>query len=225
MSDDPELPIPEAAEEDGPAPAAEHSPPAGEGLFSDVDDGLSLMTAKCNVNDGLLRLLTRDLKFTEFAREALVIVMKSVKCEAGSLLEVDHSSNTIFFRAVVGSSSDQLADFVIPMGKGIVGYVAESRQSLVVSNLSENASHLRAIQEVIGFETRNLVAVPIIVRGRVFGVLELLNRVGEDTFTKDDSELLTYVCEMLAKALEVRLMLAWALHHAGRTENRTQEAA
>jgi GAF domain-containing protein len=136
--------------------------------------------------------------------------MKVVKCEAGSIFEVDESRNALFFRAVVGQSSDQLASFVIPLGQGIVGHVAESRQPVVVSDVPENKMHLKAVQKAVGFETRNIVALPIIVRGRVFGVLELLNRVGEAEFTPTDMELLGACIQLAAKAIEVRLMIAWA---------------
>ena len=53
-----------------------------------------------------------------------VRVPKVVKSEAGSLLEVDHEKNSLFFRAVVGASSDRVSNFVIPMGQGVVGHVA-----------------------------------------------------------------------------------------------------
>ncbi len=172
-------------------------------------DSLAQLTAKFSVVDALLRLTTRDCKFPDFMRELLLIVMRVVKSEAGSLLEVDPVSRTIFFRAVVGQSSDRVADFVIPMGQGIVGHVAESRQMLHVKNVGESRIHLKAIQEAVGFEARNMIAVPIVVRGQTFAVLELLNRVGEEDFTTADLELMDYFCEMAAKAIEARLMISW----------------
>jgi GAF domain-containing protein len=96
------------------------------------------------------------------------------------------------------------------MGQGIVGHVAESKQPLIVSNVSENRNHLKAIEKAVGFETRNLVAIPIIVRGQVFAVLELLNRQGEDNYSEEDLEVLKYLCETAGKTIEIRMMIAWA---------------
>ncbi len=190
-------------------------PPIQEGAYSTssvllADDSLAFLSAKFAVVEQLLHLLTRDYKFKDFCRELLLIVMKAVKSEAGSILEMDYKNKTLFFRAVAGQSSDRLANFVIPFGQGIVGYVAESRQPLVVSNVPENRVHLKSIEKAVGFETRNIVAVPIVIRGRVFAVLELLNRVGETTYTSSDVELLTYLCGIISKAIEIRLMLAWS---------------
>ncbi len=198
------------------APPAPESPMAGlrsssiVGLFG--DDSIAMTAAKLSVNEAILNLLTKDYAFSDFVRELLLTIMKVVKCEAGSILEVDHAKGVLFFRAVAGQSSDRVASFVIPIGQGIVGHVAESRLPLVVSNVSENKLHLKAIQDAVGFEAHNLVALPIVVRGKVFGVLELLNRIGESDFLPTDIELLTYLCEMSAKAVEIRMMIAWTRH-------------
>jgi GAF domain-containing protein len=110
--------------------------------------------------------------------------------------------------------------FVIPLGQGIVGYVAESRQPILVANVEENRRYLRAIQDAVGFEARNLVALPIVIRGRVYGVVELLNRVGEENYTPTDLEVLSGICELAGKAIEIRLMLGWAAK-----SDRSEEAA
>lgn len=186
------------------AELAEH--PA-DALFT--DDSLPLIAARLAAVESMIRLLVKNIRFGEFVREILLIVMKVVTSEAGSILEVDHKSGNLFFRSVVGQSSERVAKFLIPMGKGIVGYVAESKQPIVVANVKENEVHLKSIQHAVGFETRDLVAIPIIIRGKVYGVLELLNRVGGQGYTPSDVENLTYLCEMAGRAIEVRLMLAW----------------
>ncbi|MEK6579841.1 MAG: GAF domain-containing protein [Bdellovibrionota bacterium] len=187
--------------------SAELKGPPSEGLFT--DDSLPLTAARLNAVESMLRLLTKNVKYGEFVREILLIIMKVVTSEAGSILEVDQKSGNLFFRSVVGQSAERIAKFLIPMGKGIVGYVAESRQPLVVANVKENEVHLKSIQHAVGFETRDLIAIPIVIRGKVYGVLELLNRVGGDGYTPSDVENLTYLCDMAGRAIEIRLMLAW----------------
>jgi GAF domain-containing protein len=192
------------------APPEGDSPTAGHGgsvgLF---DDSIASTAGKLAIAEGCLKAITRDQAFPDFTRELLLLFMKVVKCEAGSLFELDQSRNALFFRSVVGTSSDRLGNFSVPIGQGIVGHVAESRRPLVVDNVPENHIHLKAIQDAVGFEARNMVALPIIIRGRLYGVLELLNRVGETGFSAFDMEILSYACEMAGKAIEARLMIAW----------------
>lgn len=202
-------------------------PEAGVGTL--LGDGIPSMASKLTVLENLTALLTRDLKFQDFIREVLVTIMKAVKSEAGSILEVNYEDRTIFFRAAAGHSSDRVVRFVIPMGQGIVGYVVESQQPLIVADVPENRIHLKAITDAIGFSARNLVAVPIVIRGRVYGVLELLNRVGQDTYTEADVELLRKLCFYAARAIEIRLMITWAQQNSqknsGPQNNQSGEAA
>ena len=177
-------------------------------------EGLAGTSRRLAAVEAFLDLLTRDYKFGDFVREILRATMKAVPSEAGSILELDWKNESLFFRAVEGQSADRVNSFVIPFGQGIVGHVAESRQPMVVNDMAENRVHLKSIQDAVGFPTRNLVAVPIVIRGKVFGVLELLNRVGESDYSPDDIELLQALCEHAGKAIEVRLMLAWALRSA-----------
>lgn len=185
------------------------SPEAGASTL--LSDDIPIIAAKLACSEAFLRLLTSDLKFQDFTRELLLTIIQTVKCEAGSILEINHQNRTIFFRSAVGVSSDRVVRFIIPMGQGIVGYVAESRQPLVVANVEENQVHLKAITDAIGFEARNMVALPVVIRGEVFGVIELLNRVGDDGFSPADVELLSAICELAAKAIEIRLMISWAM--------------
>jgi GAF domain-containing protein len=221
--DSPELAL-EMTLEAPPTAAAEPATQLGGSMSGLLGDDTALLTAaKFSLVEAFLRQITRDQSFGDFLREILLASMKVVKSEAGSLLEVDHERNSIFFRSTVGTSSDRVSGFVIPMGQGIVGHVAESRRPLVVANVAENKLHLKSIQDAVGFETRNLVAVPIVIRGRIYGVLELLNRVGEPDYTPADVELLAYACEMAAKAIEARLMIAWsAKSRTGRPEGKNE---
>ena len=194
----------------------------GNLLFA--EESLASAVSKATALEGFLNLVNRDIKFSEFVREILLIIMQAIRSEAGSIFELDRANKSLFFRAVIGQSSDQVQHFIIPMGQGVVGHVAESKQPLVVQNIEENKIHLKSIQNVVGFETRNLVAVPILVRGQLYGVLELLNRLGEEAYTPADIELLTCLCNMASKIIEIRMTVAWALKQ-GKSDDESRGAA
>src|SRR4051812_29574296 len=106
---------PDNPKDDQPVAPVLEAPPPPEAPVNSLsslfaDDALTFVTtAKFTILESLLNLLTRSCKFNEFTREILLTLMRVVKSEAGSLLEVDHTSNTLFFRAVVGQSSDKVA--------------------------------------------------------------------------------------------------------------------
>ncbi len=188
-------------------------------LFS--ESSLATMMSKVSVLETFLKSTTKDCKFSDFLRELLLAIMQVIKSEAGSIFELDAETNSLFFRAVVGSRSDRIVNFIIPMGQGIVGHVAESKLPISVENVPENSVHLKSIERAVGFETRNIVAFPILIRGQLFGVLELLNRVGESNYTPEDQELLKYLCTMCSKFIEIRLMIAWSLEEKDAAKKKT----
>ena len=197
-------------------------------MLEAVDDGMSgdmsfasgldagnvdELAGRLSLVEAALALLTRDMGFQEFCRELLVALMKVIPCEASSILEVNHKEGLVFFRVASGHSSDRIVNFVIPLGKGIVGQVIESRRSLLMSQVGENQVHLKEVAAAVGFDVRDMIAAPIIIRGQVHGVVELLNNAGETGFTTHDQEKLDRMCVILGRALEIRMMLAWTKKH------------
>jgi sigma-B regulation protein RsbU (phosphoserine phosphatase) len=61
---------------------------------------------------------------------------------------------------------------------------------------------LSKLDEVFGFETRSMVAVPLAARGKVLGVIEVINKRSGDNFTEDDSSLLSILATLAASALD-----------------------
>ena len=159
------------------APAPPDSPITGSvGTLFGEADGHGL--AKLAIVEGLPGLVTRELSYQEFVIEILISVLKVVKSEAGSILEVNHDANHLFFRAVAGTASDRLAQYTIPMGKGIVGHVAETRLPMSVHSIKDNPIYL--------------------------------NRIGDESYSAADVALLSYATDMIAKAIEARLMISSA---------------
>jgi len=92
--------------------------------------------------------------------------------------------------------------------------VQESRQLAHVSDCSKDERFLRTIGNVVGFQTRNLIAAPIIIRNKVFGVVEVINRIGEPAFTTEDIEIVRYLCGAASKFIEARLVMNWVASRA-----------
>ncbi len=183
--------------------------PAAQGAMFLDESAIAINASKLAALEGMAGLLGRDLSYQDFMREILLVFLKAIKCEAGSLFEAEPDGKVLFFRAVAGQSSDQLDSIRIPAGKGIVGHVHESRQITHVADCSKDDRFLKTVGDAVGFQTRNLIAAPIVIRGRVFGVVEVINRMGEGGFTSEDIELIGYLCDAASKFIEARLVMNW----------------
>ena len=133
------------------------------------------------------------------------IVAKAIEllgAEAGSLLLLDEQHNELVFEVTFGPAAEDLRGQRLPFGKGIVGAVAQTRQPQIVNETQTDARWLRDVDRSTAFSTRAIVAVPMITKDRVIGVLELINKRDADRFTEDDQQLLTAFATNAAVAVE-----------------------
>lgn len=187
-------------------PESDHSPDSQASLLFD-SESVAVLASRLNTAEALIGLLVRDVSHHEFMQEVLLSFLRAIKCEAGSLLEVDRPTGALFFRAIAGQSSDKLAGVRIPRGAGIVGHVAESRRPILVEDTSTDERYLKVVSAAVGFPARNLMAAPIVIRNEVFAVVEVFNRLGKPYFDRADLDLLERISDMAANVIEARLML------------------
>jgi signal transduction histidine kinase len=128
--------------------------------------------------------------------------MELLNAEAGSLLLVDDQHNELVFEVTLGPAAPDLRGQRLPMNKGIVGAAAQTRRPQIVNEAQQDSRWLRDVDKSTAFSTRALLAVPMIVKDKVTGVIELINKRGMDSFTEDDQNLLTAFAVNAAVAVD-----------------------
>jgi signal transduction histidine kinase len=128
--------------------------------------------------------------------------MELINAEAGSLLLVDDQRNELVFEVTLGPAAPDLHGQRLPMNKGIVGAAAQTRRPQIVNEAQQDSRWLRDVDKTTAYSTRALLAVPMIVKDKVIGVIELINKLGMDSFTEDDQNLLTAFAVNAAVAVE-----------------------
>jgi len=106
--------------------------------------------------------------------------------EASSLLLLDPEGKELEFVVALGSKGDEVKSFRVPKGQGIVGWVAQHNRSIIVDDVASDSRFYSKISKNVGYTTRNILASPLRVKGQCVGVLEILNKIGNDVFTNDD---------------------------------------
>jgi GAF domain-containing protein len=120
----------------------------------------------------------------------------------GSLMLIDEETDELVFVIVHGSVRETLTGHRFDRRQGIAGWVAEHVEPVLISNVRTDARFLSEVDERFGFVTRSLVAVPLAARGRVLGVIEVLNKRSMADFTDDDASLLGVLATLSASALD-----------------------
>src|SRR5262249_57292892 len=85
----------------------------------------------------------------------------------------------------------------VPIGQGVAGSIAESRAPLVV----EDIAALEAPSPVLRQQARSLIGAPLIVEGRLIGVIHA-DTILARRFTESDLRLLQLAADRIALAIE-----------------------
>jgi signal transduction histidine kinase len=121
--------------------------------------------------------------------------------EASSLLL--RKSDVLHFEVAFGKKGTEVKKLTVPLGAGIAGSVALSGKSTIVRKAdTEGSGIFKDIDKKSGFTTRNLLCVPLRVKERIIGVVEVMNRRDKEGYNEDDISLLEGFANEAALAIE-----------------------
>lgn len=127
-----------------------------------------------------------------------------LKTQGASLLLYEEETGDLVFDIARGDRSSILARSRIPAGKGIAGECAKLKKPIIVNDAQRDPRLHRRIDETSGFITKKLIAVPMIARDKLIGVLEAVNTIDNRDFTKKDIKLLMFLAGMAGIAIQNR---------------------
>src|SRR5262249_45381421 len=100
------------------------------------------------------------------------------RAETSSIWELDEERQELFFRLVRGRAAGEIRGLRVPIDYGIVGSVARSGEAEVVNDVTADPRWKGDPQGV--FQTRAILAVPLVAHGKVMRAVQLLNPGGND---------------------------------------------
>ena len=122
--------------------------------------------------------------------------------EASSLLLLRPENNKLYFEIALGSKGPEVKKYSLNLGEGIAGWVAQNNRSLVVNDVDQDNRFLADISQQIGYPTHSILAVPMRIRDRCVGVIEMINKLGGKPFDEDDRQWLEIFATQAALAIQ-----------------------
>jgi len=136
----------------------------------------------------------------------LGVILKLTRTRGGSILLVDEVSKDLIVVATKGKGSEGPAGRHIPMGEGIAGTVALSGHSYITPDPGNEPSTRRGNVRANVQASHSVLCVPLKIRQRVQGVVEILNKKNRKPFLREDLNLLDSIAIQVATVIEnVRL--------------------
>jgi GAF domain-containing protein len=147
-------------------------------------------------------VITTEEDVMAVLNQILYAALTVTDSSAGSLLLRDPETDELVFVVVHGERRETLEDYRLPPNTGIAGWAAAQQRAVIVNDLRRDWRFSSLVDEAFGFETYNLVALPLVARGRVLGVLEILNTFSGEDYTEGDLELLSLLALIAATTLD-----------------------
>jgi len=146
--------------------------------------------------------LSFSLNEKEMLYEILELAKNILNVEGVSLLLLDNQKKLHFY-AVKGRKDKELEslNLKIPVGQGIVGWVAQVGKPVIVNDTISHPKFLPDVDEKINHKTKNVLCVPLIIKMKVKGVIEAVNKKDGD-FSLEDQNFLAAISGTVSLILQ-----------------------
>ena len=160
----------------------------------EVETAIDRMKRVQNVTDFALAHLLLD----ELLAELLNRVRDAVDVDTVAILLTEQRGDELVAWAAKGLEEEVALGVRIPFGSGFAGRVAATRAPVIIEDLEE-ADVLNPLLRQSGI--RSLLGVPLLVEGRVIGVMHV-GKFTRHQFTEDETRLLQLVADRIALAID-----------------------
>jgi phosphoserine phosphatase RsbU/P len=137
---------------------------------------------------------TLDLDTT--LKRVAELVRKVIDYEIFGILLLNEKTQELYFRFSVGHTREVAERLRIKVGQGVTGVAAQRAEAMLVGDVAEDPRYISAVPHV-----RSELAVPLIVKNRVIGVLDI-ESPQRNHFTEEHKRLLTLIASRMAVGIE-----------------------
>jgi Nif-specific regulatory protein len=132
-------------------------------------------------------------------------VARALGADRATLWLIDGATGEIRSRV---ATLPEIAELRVPAGRGVVGHVAATGELVNIRDATADPRWAEDIAQRIGYRVTSMLTVPIVRRGHVRGVLQVLNKRGPgdddgaSAFTTRDEEFGRVLVEQIGRALD-----------------------
>lgn len=120
---------------------------------------------------------------------------------AGSAWLVDPATDELVCRQVTDPQGELIRGWRLAPGQGLAGWVVQHGQSLIIPDVQQDARHFKGVDQQTGLALRSILTVPLWVRQKVIGVIQVVD-TQINRFDETDLTLLESLAVTAAIAIE-----------------------
>lgn len=136
-------------------------------------------------------------ELTQLVIDSACKLMRSAK---GSLMLLNHETNELSIAASQGLSAEVIDTTKVKLGEGVAGRVVQTGKAIFVENIETDVRFMRANET--RYPSKSFISVPLRVKNRIIGVLNISSHEANHRFEERDMRLLTILADQAAITLE-----------------------
>ncbi len=154
-----------------------------------------------NIYMNVSSMIAQALDLRDILEGVLYFCMEALSAEAASVLLLDYEKQNFRFYSAEGPTKPVLLTASFPADQGLAGAVLQTQQSEVINDVQNDSRFYGKFDADSGFRTRNMIVLPLTAGEEKIGVLEVLNKVGDEPFYQEELLMLQSIAEEIAFAI------------------------
>ena len=153
-----------------------------------------------------VRTLGATKDFDSYLQSMVSYAVELTDSEIASILEYDPQANELRFMVVPWFHREMLKGIKVPLDASAAGQALREMKPIRMDYASRDIPHFPEADRLSNYQTRSLLAVPLILRGQLLGVIEVLNKTGNAHYTEEDVAILETLATLTALAMRENML-------------------
>ena len=149
----------------------------------------------------LAALINSSLDIAEIRKRSIEAAVKLTDAETGSLLLMDEETGELYFDVALGAKGNDVKKIHLRKDQGIAGWVAGHGETVIINDVQSDPRFFNDVDKKTAFKTRSMICLPVKLKARLLGVLQVINK-RSGHFVPGDSGILTALSNQVAVAIE-----------------------
>ncbi len=146
------------------------------------------------------KTITSVLDIDELLDRCLGEINRKLNIQHSSIMLIDENRNELLVRASRGYRSSQVLGKTQKIDEGIAGRVVKDKKPILVQDIRRDDRFNR--NERPDYKTKSFVSVPLVLRERVLGVINVIDKIAGEDFCESDVNLLCTIADQVSIAIE-----------------------
>ncbi|MDY7042036.1 MAG: GAF domain-containing sensor histidine kinase, partial [Chloroflexota bacterium] len=134
--------------------------------------------------------------------DTMQLATSVIDAGAAVLMLTDEKNRELVFKITHGPGTAGFRQQRVSMDEGIVGWVSTHGEPVIINDVSKDHRFSREADTRTGFLTQSVLCVPLQIKGKTIGVLEVLNKFSGNGFDQEDLQVALTMAAQAAIAIE-----------------------